>query len=244
MEKLILSLGRVTVVLFSTFFFTLLSLIISLILLIAFGIHSNFIVPIIYSLILTPIATWPLITYIEKVALLQERIKGLEISDTLTGLLSHQSFVNHCRTYINIATREYRVFSLLSIDIDMIKGINKLFGDGAGDTIIKDFSTLIKEAQRKSDIIGRLGGSEFAILLPNTSLENGISVAEKLRVKVERSLVKYNEENLHYTVSIGVAVSTNAATTIESIMSQANMAMFGAKEIGQNAVISYVPPII
>jgi diguanylate cyclase (GGDEF)-like protein len=132
------------------------------------------------------------------------------------------------------------------VDIDFFKKINDAHGHSTGDLVLQALSGLFERELREVDIVGRLGGEEFAIVLPQTDGTNAIEVAERLRQGVaDTGIVRPQGLPIHFTISIGVAVlqaSTvtvlQGATNIEILLSQADKALYAAKRTGRNRVIA------
>jgi diguanylate cyclase (GGDEF)-like protein len=132
--------------------------------------------------------------------------------------------------------------SLLIMDLDNFKTINDTFGHAAGDAVIREMGSIIKASFRKTDIAGRLGGEEFAVLLKNASLMDAKKVAEQFRETVARRKVIYEQQQIVFTVSIGVAAfdgSTDDITDIEDVLRMADNALYKAKAKGRNCVENY-----
>lgn len=189
-------------------------------------------------LLVTPMVSWALIGLILKIDRLEEEMRSLARIDFLTGLLSRQAFFNDFKSYITLSMREPIVFSVLVIDLDKFKDINDKYGHPAGDEILKDFSTRINTTIRKSDLVGRIGGEEFAIMLPDTTVDKAYQLSERLHSVIRESSVIYEDSPIKYTVSIGLVSSSSFASEkiecIENILKQADKALYQAKEKGRN----------
>ncbi len=137
------------------------------------------------------------------------------------------------------AKRNNEVLSLLIMDLDNFKVINDTFGHAAGDEMIREMGNIIRTGFRKTDIAGRIGGEEFAVVLKNTSLEEAKKVAEQFRETVSRRKVIYGKQEIGYTVSIGVAAigsNTDDINNIEDLLKMADDALYKAKAKGRNCV--------
>lgn len=134
------------------------------------------------------------------------------------------------------AKRNNEELSLLIMDLDNFKLINDTFGHAAGDEVIRDVGSIIKTSFRKTDITGRLGGEEFAVVLKNASLKEAKRVAEKFRDFVTRRKVIYEGQEIGFTVSIGIAVIRDDINDIEDILKKADSALYKAKAKGRNCV--------
>lgn len=169
-----------------------------------------------------------------------EKLEKLASTDTLTKLYNRRFFYENAIKTIEYAKRQNHALSLIMLDIDHFKNVNDTYGHGAGDEVLQELAQIMRNLQRKSDIIVRLGGEEFAILLPDTSKEQAFEVAQKLRQTIEKSQVFLSDGNIiHFTVSLGVSsVQTGEETDIEAALSRADKALYRVKESGRNNVQS------
>ncbi|MEO0130055.1 MAG: sensor domain-containing diguanylate cyclase [candidate division WOR-3 bacterium] len=164
-------------------------------------------------------------------ARLYEEAKRLSLTDPLTGLPNRRSFEIMIENEIRRAERYRRLFAVLMMDFDNFKSYNDKFGHSAGDNILKRFSTLMKEAIRDVDFLGRYGGDEFIAVLPETDANFALVVAERIRKKIEA-------ENLDppVTLSIGIAVFPRDSREKQELIDLADHACYEAKEMGGNRV--------
>ncbi|MEO0123068.1 MAG: sensor domain-containing diguanylate cyclase [candidate division WOR-3 bacterium] len=164
-------------------------------------------------------------------ARLYEEAKRLSLTDPLTGLPNRRSFEIMIENEIRRAERYRRLFAVLMMDFDNFKSYNDKFGHSAGDNILKRFSTLMKEAIRDVDFLGRYGGDEFIAVLPETDANFALVVAERIRKKIE-------SENLDppVTLSIGIAVFPKDSREKQKLIDLADHACYEAKEMGGNRV--------
>jgi diguanylate cyclase (GGDEF)-like protein len=155
-------------------------------------------------------------------------------TDPLTGMLNRRGFSEACGRVIEREAKAGRPVTVMIFDIDHFKSINDRFGHPAGDEMLKLFSTVVVSNLRISDMSGRIGGEEFAALLP-CSLEEGVLVAERVREAFETSGVVVDEGPVDTTVSIGVAGGP-AGTELEVLLASADTALYQAKRGGRNRV--------
>jgi len=160
--------------------------------------------------------------------------KNAASMDPLTGLLNRRGFSEACARVIEREANAGRPVSVMIFDIDHFKSINDRFGHPAGDEILKLFSVVIGASLRLSDLSGRIGGEEFAALLP-CPLEEGVIVAERVREAFEASGITCEEGAVDTTVSIGVAGGP-AGTELEVLLAAADTALYQAKRTGRNRV--------
>ena len=154
--------------------------------------------------------------------------------DPLSGMLNRRGFSEACTRVIEREAAAGRPVTVMIFDIDHFKGINDRFGHPAGDEILKLFSTVVVNNLRISDLSGRIGGEEFAALLP-CALEEGVLVAERVREAFEASGIVCEEGPVDTTVSIGVAGGP-AGTELEVLLAAADTALYQAKRSGRNRV--------
>jgi diguanylate cyclase (GGDEF)-like protein len=170
---------------------------------------------------------------------IQETLKTLATTDSLSGLNNRAEFMNLAQREFVLAKKHNEELSLLMMDLDCFKNINDTYGHAAGDEVIREIGSLLMASFRKTDIVGRIGGEEFAVVLKNTSLNDGIKAAEKFRETVEGKKVIYRKQEISFTVSIGVAAicsDVDDSNSIEDILIKADDALYKAKAMGRNCV--------
>ena len=165
-----------------------------------------------------------------------ERMKELAIIDELTGIYNRRFFYLAANKEIDRTVRYHKKLSLILIDIDHYKDVNDHFGHMAGDKVLQRLTQVIQKELRESDIFSRYGGEEFLILLSNTDGKDAVAVAERLREKVEELQVKYNEEEISVTISLGVTQFTTDRNTLQELIAVVDQALYGAKQKGRNRV--------
>lgn len=153
--------------------------------------------------------------------------------DTLTGALSRRNFLNLAEQELARSRRYELPLMLLMLDLDHFKCINDRYGHAAGDTVLHGFVQTVSSVLRESDLIGRLGGEEFAVLLPNTALEGGQALAQRIIENVRASPVPVPGADIAYTVSIGAACLADE-TAFSALLRQADAALYRAKEAGRD----------
>lgn len=172
----------------------------------------------------------------------ETKLQELLQFDFLTNAYSRSEILYRGHLEFERAIRSNLPLGLLVIDIDHFKKVNDEFGHQAGDLILKNLTKHCLESLREIDLIGRIGGEEFLILLPNTNLENSKAAAERIRKYVaQQSHYPNKESQIKITVSIGVAcfnpnecISKDCAELLQSFIKLADQAMYQAKENGRN----------
>jgi diguanylate cyclase (GGDEF)-like protein len=172
---------------------------------------------------------------------LAERLDCLARTDSLTG-------VNNRRHFLELAEREYaralryaRALSVLVIDIDHFKLVNDTYGHAAGDELLTALAHAMSETLRSVDTLGRIGGEEFAIVLPETVGDQAVLAAERIRVSVARSVVSTGVGPVCATVSIGVAALEDSDRSLDDLLGRADGALYRAKALGRNRVVTASP---
>lgn len=170
----------------------------------------------------------------------QKELERLSQYDELTGLCNRRHFMGLARHELGRSQRYGGKLSLLMVDIDHFKRINDSHGHRTGDLVLAAVSEQIRKALRETDVAGRLGGEEFAIMLPETHLGGAILVAERLRQQVATQAIDIDDgQTVQCTLSIGVACLDDTITDLENLLHHADTALYSAKNGGRNKVVSY-----
>ena len=169
-----------------------------------------------------------------------EELAILSLTDGLTKLFNRTHWENCLQTEYKRWTRSQHPSSLVMLDIDHFKSVNDTYGHTVGDEVIRHISSLIRHHVRETDVSGRYGGEEFAILLSDTPLKNAYVFAERLRKEVCDSIVKFNDINISYTISIGIAEIDTSIKNHEAWIECADAALYRSKETGRNKTSLHV----
>ncbi|GAB3192709.1 GGDEF domain-containing protein [Hydrogenophaga aquatica] len=156
--------------------------------------------------------------------------------DPLTGVASRRAFTEIAETEIQRALRYRLPLAMVMVDIDHFKTVNDTYGHMTGDAVLAAFARAISQEVREVDVVGRLGGEEFVVLLPNISGLEAVQVAERMRLSVATSEMLVNGEQLRYTASFGVAEFDPKELSLSSFLSRADDALYRAKRNGRNRV--------
>lgn len=175
---------------------------------------------------------------ISKLKTFQNKLETLAITDPLTGCYNHRMFIELANKEFNRSQRSRRLCCLLMLDIDYFKRVNDNWGHQAGDDGLIHFVNLCRKNLREGDILGRMGGEEFAILMPDTDVEQAEIVADRIRTMLEEQPLLFSGTRIPLTVSIGISEVT--AEGIEIALSNADEALYEAKHEGRNRVISWM----
>jgi len=166
-----------------------------------------------------------------------EQLKYMARTDMLTGLFNRMRFTEFVEREIGRIERTGDSSSLLLLDLDHFKRINDLYGHPNGDTVLKLISGVINAQLRKTDILARFGGEEFAILLPGTNLEGAYIVAEKIRQAIEGCTFTGRMEGLRITASFGIApLNSSQDVSFHNVYQETDKALYRAKNNGRNRV--------
>lgn len=166
-----------------------------------------------------------------------EKLKDSAEKDFLTKLYNRKTFFELSAKYYSSINNDTS-FAIIMVDIDKFKSINDTLGHAAGDNVIAKCSSILKEQARKDDIVARLGGEEFCILLKNVTKEEAVKLAVKIRSTIKASPVMYDSKPINFTASIGVAMGFKTYE-IEEIIKNADEALYEAKNNGRDRVEIY-----
>ncbi len=163
-------------------------------------------------------------------------------ADPLTGAANRTGFMTLAEAELARAKRHQRPLSLLALDIDNFKRINDTWGHEAGDEVIRAVAWLAQTEMRRSDIFGRIGGQEFAAMLPETDEIGALDVAEKLRQRIVQLPIDWEDAIIHITISVGVTTYRPGDMALTDMIRRADEALADAKSSGQDRVIAYRAP--
>lgn len=156
--------------------------------------------------------------------------------DALTGLYNRRFFIEQLEQAISLAKRSAQPLALLIIDVDHFKRINDHYGHSGGDTVLQSLVASMQEELRQHDTLARVGGEEFAVLLPQVEVEGAMVVAEKLKARVSAGPFTLNGENLNVSITVGVCALSDECADWSSLYNRADKAMYTGKKEGRNRV--------
>ena len=172
-----------------------------------------------------------------QLTVLNAKLKELANTDELTRIDNRRHFFLMATQYFHASKRNGTELHMLSLDIDFFKRVNDEYGHAMGDEVLKYFCHTIKETIRESDIFGRIGGEEFCICIQNTTLEGAITLAEKIRERIQATTAIVNNKELpKITVSIGISSLKKGDNEIFDIIRRSDEALYRAKRNGRNQV--------
>lgn len=170
---------------------------------------------------------------VSELASYKELQKKLARVDALTELPNVRSFNEKAASVLELSRRLSLPITIAYIDLDNFKAVNDSYGHKKGDEVLCIASRIIRVNTRTSDVVGRLGGDEFGVLLPNTSNDGAVKVLERIRYEIECEM---RSESLGVTCSIGAAVFTAAPQSLDDLINSADRAMYAVKKSGKNRV--------
>ncbi len=171
----------------------------------------------------------------KKIKSKNRELEFLANHDPMTLLLNRRAFNTYFEKLFTFAQHENRELSCIMADIDHFKAVNDTYGHATGDKVIKAVAATLKESSRTSDLVGRLGGEEFCLVLPGLTIKQAAEVAERIRLAIKKD----DSTGIHITSSLGVSSIKLNASDHEDLTNQADKALYVAKESGRNRVICW-----
>jgi diguanylate cyclase (GGDEF)-like protein len=165
-----------------------------------------------------------------------ENLRKMTFCDHLTGIANHRMFYEAAELELLRWKHSPRDLSLILFDVDHFKQVNDTFGHLNGDAVLRHLAGLFTGTFREVDVVARLGGEEFAVLLPSTGLVSATAVADRFRRAVESKPVETNDARISFTVSGGVAAMDNGVPDLEALIKRADQGLYAAKANGRNNV--------
>jgi len=166
----------------------------------------------------------------------EHRHKTAALIDPLTGIANRRAFLQDGEMQLRRQAIDPRPIAVMLLDLDNFKSINDRFGHAVGDRVLQLFAEIARNSMRRSDLFGRLGGEEFAAILVDTSRENALAIAERIRAAFAKATQEVEGRPVVATVSIGIVISYDAVLDISALLAQADHALYRAKDNGRNRV--------
>ena len=168
---------------------------------------------------------------------MEDELRSMALTDSLTGIYNRRHFLERANEEVARARRYGHTFSLVMMDLDHFKNINDHYGHAAGDETLKAFSAFISKGKREMDIFGRLGGEEFALIMPDTDIETAKQVCERLREGTERIRLRGLGGTISISVSMGLANFNSATDSLDGLLARADNGLYKAKRNGRNQLV-------
>jgi diguanylate cyclase (GGDEF)-like protein len=166
----------------------------------------------------------------------QLRFKWLSSCDGLTGIFHHQHFMGEAERGLRAVEKRFGDACLVFLDLDHFKNVNDTYGHAVGDIVLRHTVSICKGQLRKDDLLGRLGGEEFAMLLMDTPRLQGSVVAERIRLALATSPVSVEGILVNISASIGMAYAEGGSYDLQRLCRAADAALYRAKRLGRNRV--------
>ena len=170
-----------------------------------------------------------------------ERRYKATFCDYLTGLANRRAFFESAELELERRKQSTRPTAIIMFDADHFKTVNDRFGHPAGDAVLRHLAAALSATFRDFDVVARIGGEEFAVLLPSTELVAAVAAANRLRTLVNATPVVVDGESISYTVSAGVAAMDDSISGLDGLMKRADQALYAAKARGRNRVECWTP---
>lgn len=166
----------------------------------------------------------------------RDELHVLATTDPLTGLLNRRHFMQLADDELARARRYGRPLSIVAVDLDYFKHVNDLFGHASGDAVLRTFARALLEQTRRQDVVGRLGGEEFAIVLPEAGREAARELGERIRAGMDELDVSVDGAPVRVTASLGIAEALDEDLSAADALARADRALYRAKHAGRNRV--------
>lgn len=169
----------------------------------------------------------------------QMELREQAMTDDLTGALSRRAFRSEGSRLAALASRHRHPLPVICFDLDHFKAINDTYGHAAGDEVLQKVSETVQNRMRRSDVFARLGGEEFAILLPETEQRGAMEVAEAVRRDISALRFEFGGKTINVTASFGVACYHGEASDLDTLLQRADAALYQSKKDGRNRITAW-----
>jgi diguanylate cyclase (GGDEF)-like protein len=166
----------------------------------------------------------------------RDELQVMATVDGLTGVFNRRRFLEIAADELERARRYARPLSVIAVDLDYFKTVNDRFGHAAGDVVLKVLAQILQGQTRRQDAVGRMGGEEFSIILPETSIGTAVALAERMRTQLRSEPVVTGDVTVTVTASLGVAEVAPSDRSVEDVLQRADRALYQAKHLGRDRV--------
>jgi diguanylate cyclase (GGDEF)-like protein/PAS domain S-box-containing protein len=168
---------------------------------------------------------------------MEEELRSLATLDGLTGAYNRRHFLYIAATEVPRSQRYDHPLTVLMIDLDLFKQVNDTYGHGGGDEVLRRFVAIVRDSLRGPDVLGRIGGEEFALMLPETNIAGAITLAERMRSDLQNAAIPWDKRIIKVTASFGIAMLHKDDKDIHDMLARADRALYNAKAAGRNCVM-------
>jgi diguanylate cyclase (GGDEF)-like protein len=189
-------------------------------------------------IVLMAVALVSIIFWLFRLKRSQLRFKQLSSLDGLTGILNHQNFMSEADRVLRMLERKQGAACLVYVDLDYFKQVNDTHGHAIGDAVLRRTVAICKQHLRPTDLFGRLGGEEFGIVLLDCTSDQGMAIADRIRVTIEATSVDGDGSAVSFSASVGLASTNTCAYNLHRLCREADAALYRAKRTGRNRVIA------
>jgi diguanylate cyclase (GGDEF)-like protein len=190
--------------------------------------------------LLKPVSPVHLISIATTRALRGRQLRNLLVRDSLTGLLNHVHFKDRLRLEVARASRVHGPLAFAMLDLDGFKGVNDAHGHAAGDRVLKNLARVLQHRLRRTDVLGRWGGEEFAVVLPDTTLDVALRVLEDIRERFAAMPQEAGRQTIHVSLSCGISAFPDFGEPL-ALVDAADQALYAAKRLGRNRCVTSSP---
>lgn len=200
--------------------------------------------PATFTLLMAKFSPFLLVAYVTSmlasdIKAAKNKITIMSQTDELTGLLNMRAFNIILEKEIASAARYSTPYTVLMIDVDGLKQVNDHYGHTAGSQLVRTVGTTLRQCVRSSDVLARYGGDEFVILMPQTSTEDALNAAERIRTTIDMNSFDMHGKRIRATVSVGIASYPDCVADAEYVLEKADVALYKSKHSGRNRVTYY-----
>jgi diguanylate cyclase (GGDEF)-like protein/PAS domain S-box-containing protein len=203
-------------------------------------VHTEVVTSVIFNDLDRPVSLMGITLDITERKKVEQELERLSHVDMLTGLYNRRRFMQLSEHELSRKRRYGGELAVFMMDLDHFKTVNDTYGHQTGDLVLQKLGEICRDVLRDLDCVGRLGGEEFAVVLPRTDVDHAMAVAERLRDTVEKTSIQSPQgESVHCTISIGVATMQEDRISLDTLLSQADRALYQAKHEGRNRVLLF-----